>query len=46
MSTTEMKNEDALNSIYLTCDESGYVSIWGLAILGGLECLRILQHMN
>lgn len=29
MSTTEMKNEDALNSIYLTCDESGYVSIWG-----------------
>ena len=29
MSTTEMKNEDALNSIYLTCDESGDVSIWG-----------------
>lgn len=29
MSGTEMKNEDALNSIYLTCDESGYVSIWG-----------------
>ena len=23
MSTTEMKNADALNSIYLTCDESG-----------------------
>lgn len=29
MSTTEMKNADALNSIYLTCDESGDVSIWG-----------------
>lgn len=28
MNTTEMKNADALNSIYLTCDESGYVSIW------------------
>ena len=20
--------------------------VWGLAILGGLECLRILQHMS
>ena len=29
MNTTEMKNADALNSIYLTCDESGDVSIWG-----------------
>ena len=46
MNTTEMKNADALNSIYLTCDESGDMSIWGLAILGGLECLIILQHMN